>query len=280
MAVHLRPAMHQRHARAMPPQIQRRLGGGVLASNYNHVSVVIRMRIAVIMKDFFQVFARNIQFVGKIVITRGKHNLARPVVVDGIMPVGGSDAKIIVLAGDRFHPFVLADLQVIMRRDSPIIFERLQSVRLRRSCREWNIANLEQLRRSKKHHVARIVINGIDEAALVDNQSLEPSLLSLNCTRHASGSRAHDKYVIPRTRPWLHLGARKGIRNFFNGGSCQDLHLVDGTAILAPHIAAANPRLSSGSPWWQRSHKPAQYLFLDANGNSITEWQDCSKQIL
>ena len=64
-------AMDQRDPRARPEQFQRRDGRGILRAHYNHVVVVIRMRLFVVMHYFVQFFARNVQHVGQIVIAGG-----------------------------------------------------------------------------------------------------------------------------------------------------------------------------------------------------------------
>src|SRR5450755_447038 len=53
VVVHLRSAMNEGDAGAVTPQIQRGFGGGIFASDYEHVGVVIRMGFAVVMQNFF-----------------------------------------------------------------------------------------------------------------------------------------------------------------------------------------------------------------------------------
>jgi hypothetical protein len=133
------------------------------------------------------------------------------------VPVGGGDAKITVLTRNRLHPFVLADGQVIMFSHTAVIFERFEPRGLRQRGGERNIANLEQLRRGEKHHVARIAIDGIDEASLVDDESFEAGLLSLNGAGHSGGASAHDQDISPGVGLRLGLSAGQSFRNLLDG---------------------------------------------------------------
>src|SRR5260370_42537601 len=123
--------------------------------------------------------------------------------MDGVVTVGGGDAKITVLTRNRLPPLILVDGQVIMFSDTAVIFERFEPCGLRQSSGERNIANLEQLRRGKEHHVARIAINGIDKASLVDDESFEAGLLGLNGAGQAGGASAHDQDISPGVGPRL-----------------------------------------------------------------------------
>ena len=78
----LRAAMHQGHARPVPPQIQGGDGRRILAANHHHIHVEIGMRLAVVVENFGKIFAGNIQLVGQIVVAGGNDQLAGAVVVD------------------------------------------------------------------------------------------------------------------------------------------------------------------------------------------------------
>src|SRR6266853_2839037 len=146
VVVDLRSAMDESDASAVPPQIQSHLGRGILAANDNDVHIKIRMRFPIVMEDFFQILAGDIELVGEIVVAGSKYDLARTVIVDSVVPVGRCDAKIAVLPRNRLHPFVLVDRQMIMFGDTAVIFERFEPGGLRQSSGKRKIANLEQLR--------------------------------------------------------------------------------------------------------------------------------------
>ena len=179
------------------------------------------MRFAVVMKNFVQVFAGDFESVGEIVVAGGNHDLACTVVVDGALPVGRGYAKITVLTRNRLYPFVLPDVQLKVLGDTAVIFERFQPRRLSQRGGERNIANLEQLRRGEEHHVGRIVIDGIDEASLVDNQGLEARLLRFDGAGHARGTSAHDQHVAPGVGPRMRLRAGQSLGNLLDRQGCQ-----------------------------------------------------------
>ena len=85
------------------------------------------MRFAIVVKHFVQVFAGDTDLVGEIVVASSDHDLARPVVVNGAVPVGGGHPELAVLARNRLHPLVLPDVQMIVLGDPAIIFQRFQA---------------------------------------------------------------------------------------------------------------------------------------------------------
>src|ERR1700675_3320956 len=123
VVVDLRSAMDKSDASAVPRQIQSHLGRGILTADNNDIRVKIRMRFPIVMEDFFEVLAGNIELVGEIVVARSEHDLARTIIMDGVVPVGCSDTKITVLPRNRLYPFVLVNGQVIMFSDTAVIFE-------------------------------------------------------------------------------------------------------------------------------------------------------------
>jgi len=226
VVVNLRSSMDQSDASAVPPQIQSHFGRGILAANDNDVRIEIRMRFPIVMEDFLLVLAGDIELVSEIIVAGGEHDLARTVIVDGVVPVGCGDTKITVLPCNRLHPLILVDRQVIMFSDTAVIFERFEPRGLRQRGGERNIANLEQLRRGEEHHVARIAIDGIDQASLVDDERFEASLLSLYGAGHSGGTSAHDQDISPGVGPRLGLSARQSFRNlvYGQGQECWGLH--------------------------------------------------------
>ena len=84
---------------------------------------------------------------------------------------------------------------MIVLRDPPIIFQSFEAIRLWRRRGERNIANLEQFGRGEKNHVLRIVIDGINQASLVDEESLEACFLGLDGAGHAGRTSAHDQHI-------------------------------------------------------------------------------------
>ena len=153
--VQLRSAMHQRDARAVPPQIERRNGGGVLAPDHQHVGVVVRMRLAVVVRDLGQILAGNAELVRQIVIAGRNDHLSRAVVMRAASAVGGRDAEIPVLAHDGLDPLVLANVERVVLGDLAVVLQRFLARGLLLGGGERNVADLQQFRRGEKHHVRR-----------------------------------------------------------------------------------------------------------------------------
>src|SRR5208282_5228303 len=112
-------------------------------------------------------------------------------------------------------------------------FEGFEPSGLGQRCGKGNIANLEQLRSGEKHHVGRIAIDGIDQASLVDDESLEARLLRLDGASHAGGPSAYDQDVARRVGPRVSLSAGQSFRDLFGTQKCQ-AYVAWKPIILAP----------------------------------------------
>ena len=97
--------------------------------------------------------------------------------------IGSSDTEVSILAHHRLDPFVLANIQTVVLGNFPIVFECFLARRLLQRRSEGNVANFEQLRRSEKRHVRRIVKQRIHQAALIHDDDFEPDLLRFDCAR-------------------------------------------------------------------------------------------------
>src|SRR5437899_7180171 len=75
VAVHLAFVVNQGHTGAVTPQFQRRNRGRVLAPDHQHLALVVRVRLVVVVIDLGQVLARNVHHVGQIVIAGGHDHL-------------------------------------------------------------------------------------------------------------------------------------------------------------------------------------------------------------
>ncbi len=193
--------MEQRDARAGPEQFERRDGGGVLRAHHQHVVIVVRMRLLVIVDDLVQLFAGDIEHVRNVVIAGGENDLAR-----AVLGLAGCDEKVAVLAVDRNHALVLTNVEAVIFGDAAIIFQRFGAAGLFVERSHRQAADFEQLRRGEEHHVRRIVVERIDHAALFDEDGVQAALLQLNATGQASGTGANDDdvellhgYNIPST---------------------------------------------------------------------------------
>ena len=79
--------MHHGDARAGPEQLQRANASGVFRAYDQHVVVVVGMRLAIVVNDFVEILARNIQPVGNIVVAAGENDLLRAV-AGALTPAG------------------------------------------------------------------------------------------------------------------------------------------------------------------------------------------------
>src|SRR5713101_2636501 len=219
--VDLGAAMNQRHAGAMPPEIESGFGGRVLAANDDHVIVEVRMRFTIVMEDLRKVFAGGADLVGEVVITSRDDDLAGAVVVDVSLTIGGCNPKVPVFAVDRLDPVVLANLPLVMLGGTAVVLDGFLASGLHQRGGERDLADLEQLRCVEKCHVGRIVEDRIDEASLVKNDRLETSFLRLNRAGESSGTGAHDEDVSARVALGDGLSARESFGNDFNRQECE-----------------------------------------------------------
>ena len=97
--------------------------------------------------------------------------MARTILRAQIFGLAGCDVKFAVVAIDRDHALVLVDIEAIIFGDAAIIFQRLGAAGLFIERSHRQAADFEQLRRGEKHHVRRIVVERIDDAALFDEDA-------------------------------------------------------------------------------------------------------------
>ena len=72
MPVHLFPAMHQRHLRAMPPEVQCSNRRRVLAPDHDYIEPEVWVRLMVIVLDLAQLFAFDAEVVRQVVVARSR----------------------------------------------------------------------------------------------------------------------------------------------------------------------------------------------------------------
>ena len=138
------------------------------------------MRLAIVVEDFGQIFAGHADCIWEIVIAGRDNNLSGAAVMDVSLAIGGGNVKTSVFAIDGLHPVVLVDLQIVVLCGSAVVLKSFLAGGLDERTREGDVANLQEFRRCEEGHVGRIVENRIDEAALVENERLEASLLRFN----------------------------------------------------------------------------------------------------
>src|SRR6266480_4370570 len=167
------------------------------------------MRLPKIVRYFGQVLAGYLQQVGQIVISGRDNNLAGAIVEDAVRAVRGSNVEVSILPSDRLDPLILVNVQLVMLGDAAVVLQRLLPRGLEMSCVEWDLADFQKFRRGEEHHVRRIVVNRVDHAALVDDQSLQANLLRFDGTSQPSGPSSDDQYVTASVRAGPDLGSRQ-----------------------------------------------------------------------
>ena len=78
----------------------------------------------------------------------------------------------------------------------PVVLQRFDARGLFRGAHHGQISNFEQLGRREKHHVYRVVIDGIAEATLVDHQRPHPGAFGFNRRRQAGRACANANQVV------------------------------------------------------------------------------------
>src|SRR5689334_14191952 len=75
-----------------------------------------------------------------------------------------------------------------MISDTAIVLERLGTSRLLIKRGHRNVADLEQLRRGEKNEIYRVMINRVDNAALVEQDRRETALLKFDAAGESGGA--------------------------------------------------------------------------------------------
>ncbi len=143
-----------------------------------------------------QVLARYTHFIRQIVIAGRHHNLLRVVFL--FAPAGRlrNHREPAVLPVHVQHFFKQPQLEAVMLRTLPVIFQSLNPRRLVPARHHRQPADLQQLRRRKKHHVHRVVVNRIAQASLVNHQRPHPHPLRLHSASQPGRPRSNANNVI------------------------------------------------------------------------------------
>ena len=227
----------------MAPQVQSRNCRRILAPHDQHVVVVVRMWFAIVMEDFGQIFAGDIHQIGPIVISDGDDDLAARIVKDAAQAVARRDVEIIVRAHHSFNPLILPQIELVVLGHLAVVLERFQPVGLGIRSGERYVADFQQLRRSEKNHVGRIIKDGIDHAAFIDANNFESGALCFDRTRKAGGAGADNNHIRMHVAAALKLRLGQRVWNVLGGRQSQNLETfrrASGEEILA----RSNPRLS------------------------------------
>ena len=153
------------------------------------------MRLFVVVDHLGEILAGNVQPVGDVVVTHRENHFLGLVLLRAIVWVDGMGDERAVLAGDSLDALVLADVELVVIGDAAVIFERLGANGLIVQRGHGNIADFEQLGRGEEHHVVGVVVDGVDDAALVDQDRAHAAPLEFDAAGEAGGSGADDDDV-------------------------------------------------------------------------------------
>src|ERR1700735_5135175 len=191
------------------------------------------MRLAVIVRNLRQIFPRNTQPIRQIVITRRHNDLFRAVIMRPPGAVGRRNGEVSVFAHHRFHPLVLAQIEVVMFGNFAVILQRLFPRGLLQRSRKRNLANFKQLRGGEKRHVRGIVEQRIHQTSLVENNDLEPNFLRFDGTGQSRGSGPDYQNIGAHLRVRLSLRFGESHEFFTNKGL---RHGIDPEPVAAPRV--------------------------------------------
>ncbi len=179
--------MDERYTRSVPPEFERRDGRRVPAADDNHIEVIERVGLVVVVFHLGEVFTGYAKVVGQIVVAGGDGEFTRPMLQGATEAVGGMDGEVAVTAADGIYGFVLTNLELIMLGYLSIVFEGFDAAGLLVGTGERDIADLKQLRRGEEGHVGRIVEERVAEAALVDQHGGKAGALRFNSAGKPGG---------------------------------------------------------------------------------------------
>ena len=163
----------------------------MIGANYRDILVVVGMGFFVIVKNLRKTFARDVQQVRHVVVTRSKNNLTARVLMMAAVTVGRKYFESSVGARNLVYFLVLMDIQFVMIGNAAIVFQSFGAIRLLIEACHGNVTDFEKLGSGKEDQVGGVVIKRVDDAALLDQYCFQAALLKLNPAGKARGPRAH-----------------------------------------------------------------------------------------
>ncbi len=109
--------------------------------------------------------------------------------------IHGASDKGPVAARDLGDALVLPDVQLVVVRRAAVVLERLGAGRLLSEGRHGEFADLEQFGRGEEHHIGGVVVERIDDAALFEENGVEPAPLQLDPAGQSGRTGADNNHV-------------------------------------------------------------------------------------
>ena len=191
-------AMDERDAGAGAEEFEGGLGGRILCADDDDVLLPVGMRIGEIVRDVREIFAGNVHEIGAIVIASGEDDFAGCVVLRISIGIASADTECAIAAGDGLDGFVEAQFEGVVIGGAAIVFEGFGARGFCFRGGERKIADFEAFGGGEEDHVGRVVIDGIAEAALVDDEGAEACAFGFDGAGEAGGSGADGEEVVGR----------------------------------------------------------------------------------
>lgn len=107
----------------------------------------------------------------------------------------GSNTKISVRTVEAQDPLVLVNIELIVISDPPVIFESLGTSGLLIERSHRDIADLEQLWSCKEDEIDRVMIDGVDDTALIEEDCGVTAFLNFDSAGESGGTGSDDRYI-------------------------------------------------------------------------------------
>lgn len=179
------------HFRSFAPGLQGRIYGGIAGSYHNDFLHGIEMGVFIVVDYFREVFTGYIQQDREVVKTGGDDDMA-----GGIGPAGTGDLEFAVDGPDRQNLFLEVKVQTMGYGHTAIVFQGFGTDGLDIIAYKGNTSYLYALRRGKKGHIGRVIVQGVDQAAFFQDEIGQAGTLGLQAAGDADGASADDDDVI------------------------------------------------------------------------------------
>ena len=188
--------MDQGHDRPVSIKVECRKCRRIGTANDYDLLLIQGVAIPEVVGYFRQILSRDSGQIRQIIVAHGNYHL--PASVLATLSAGNplcQNGKVAIRPTQAHHSLVLPDLQFITLGDAPIVFECLDPVRLLPLAHEWQLANLEQLRRGEEGHLRRVIVERVGNAALLDHQITKARPTGFDCASQPGRAPSNDQEI-------------------------------------------------------------------------------------
>src|SRR5580698_5661363 len=143
------------------------------------------MRVVVIVVHLAEVFARNAEIVGQVVITGGDDELAGAKDIRTAEAIPDVNRERAIRALHPRHMPVLPDVEFVKACYLTVVLESFVPGRLGIGTGKRDVADFEQLRSGEEGHMRWVMKQGIADATFVDRDHPQTGAPGLDGTRQA-----------------------------------------------------------------------------------------------